>query len=320
MPLSIEVILWCVVVPAIVACIAALLGRRWISRSNDVDETADRCCSGAGGATIGLGWWIGLAVAMASRQWMNADVDWLLRLRGGEGWQTSLWPMLLFAMVPSWVGNQAMATARFVGAAVIASLLAYVVMPGGEGWEDMMQLHRSWSALIVASVMLNTFALDGLIRSGAKVWTLLVMIAGVGPGFLLVSLNYGAPAEWTLAGLASIGGVLLASGWATTREGRDSESPETKGHTTVAVAAAITLPVSGLIATAVTTARFYTWENYPSWLYAVALFLPSIVAFVDYPLRRSGGRIRIPVAGAISSILLAACIWKLILQEPPESW
>ena len=178
-----------------------------------------------------------------------------------------------------------------------------------------MDLHRPWSAMIVASIMLNTLSLDGLIRSGAKVWPLLVMMAGIGPAFLLASLNYAAPAEWTLAGLAGIVGVLLAAGWAATRK-----SIECNGRSIAAMSAAVTLPVAGLIATTTTTARFYTWEDYPTWLYAIALFLPTTVAIVDFPLKRFESKIRIPVAALIATSLIAACVWKLILQEPPESW
>jgi len=221
----------------------------------------------------------------------------------------------LFATVPSSAGTPRMAAVRYVAAAVLASLLAYVVIPSGEGWEDSLNLHRAWSALIVASVMLNTFSLDGLIRSGAQVWPLLVMIAGIGPAFLLASLNYAAPAEWTLAGLASTFGVLIAAGWAAMRG-----SSIFNGRVTAGLTAAVTLPVSGLIATAVTTARFYTWEEYPIWLFAIALFLPTIVAIIDFPLRRLSSKVRIPVAALISAGLIAACVWKLILQEPPESW
>lgn len=317
MSLNTEVGLWCIVLPASVACIAALISLRLNQRNGGGEDASNTsCCSGVFGASVALGWWIGLAVTMAARQWMTADdADWLTNLKGIEAWQTALWPLLLLAVVPSLVGERSTAEIRFVAAALLASGLAYVVIPSGENWDDLSNLHRPWSALITASVLLNTFSLDGLIRSGAKLWSLLVMAAGFGPAILLTSLNYAAPAEWTLAGLAGTGGILLAATWAAIRKSK------TKNGSEIAVlSAAITLPVSGLIATAVTTARFYTWEDYPAWLYAIALFLPTFVCIVDFPLRRFSGKIRIPLAASTSSALIAICVWKLILQEPPESW
>lgn len=264
---------------------------------------------------MALGWWIGLAVAMAARQWLTAEVGWPQRLQGIEAWQTALWPLLLSTAVPSMVGNQRMLAVRFVAGAVFASLLAYVVIPSGDAWTDLMNLHRPWFALIVTSVVLNTFSLDGLIRTGAEFWPLLVMIAGLAPAFLLTSLNYAAPAEWTLAGLSGTVGVLFAAGWASKRG-----AVEVNGSSIAGLSAAVTLPVAGLIATAVTTSRFYTWEEYPAWLYAIALFLPTVVAIVDVPLQKFTGKVRIPVAALVSLVLIAVCVWKLMLQEPQESW
>jgi hypothetical protein len=264
---------------------------------------------------------MGLMIALAGRQWLTAEIGWPQRLQGVEAWQTALWPLLLLVAVPSVVGDQPIAAVRMVAAAVFASLLAYVTLPHGEAWQDSMNLHRPWSALIVASVMFNTFSLDGLIRSGAKVWSLLVMIAGIGPALLLASLNYAAPAEWTLAGLAATTGVLLAASWSAVRgPALLDESAQTNGPVIAGLSAAVTLPVSGLIATTVTTSRFYTWEEYPMWLYAVALFLPTIVAIIDFPLRQFNSKIRISVAALSSVVLIGTCVWKLILQEPPESW
>ncbi|TWU01599.1 hypothetical protein [Neorhodopirellula pilleata] len=322
MSLNTEIVLWCVVVPMTAACVAALLGKHLIARRVGVDETVTpRRSSGVGGITVGLGWWTGLVIAMAARQWMTAEVGWSQRLLGVEAWQTALWPLLLLTLVPSHAGDQRMTAARWVAAAVFACLLAYVAIPHGEAWQDSLHLHRPWSALMVASVVLNTFALDGLIRSGAKVWSLLVMIAGIGPAFLLASLNYAAPAEWTLAGIGATVGAMLAASWATIRASDQTNEPAQDNEAAIAgLSAAITLPVAGLIATTVTTARFYTWEEYPTWLYAVSLFLPTIVALVDFPLRRFSGKVRVPVAALVSAALIGACVGKLVLQEPPESW
>ncbi len=312
----------------LVACVAALLSQRLIGRRVGINETAmPLLTSGIGGIIVGLGWWMGMLIALAGRQWITAEIGWAQRLQGVEAWQTALWPLLLLAAVPSIVGDQSIAAVRMVAAAVFASLLAYVVLPHGEAWQDSMNLHRPWSALIVASVMCNTFSLDGLIRSGAKVWSLLVMIAGIGPAFLLASLNYAAPAEWILAGLAATAGVLLAASWAAFREPaqakgpvQNNESDQINGPVIAVLSAAVTLPVAGLIATTVTTSRFYTWEEYPMWLYAVALFLPTIVVIIDFPLRQFNNKIRIPVAALCSVALIAACVGKLLLQEPPETW
>ena len=310
------VIVWCLVVPSIVACLGTLLGR-WLiaNRFGSTAEERPTCCSGAGGPTVAMGWWIGLLVALAARQWLTAEIGWGERLQGVEAWQSAIWLLLLFTLVPSLVSDHRIIAVRYVVAGLLATLLAFVVLPRGESWEDLLDLHRPWSALIVASVLLNTFSLDHLIASGAKLWPLLVMIAGLGPALLLVSVSYAAPAEWTLAGLAGLGGILLVAVWAAV--GRKSAT----NHLDVAgLTAAVTLPVAGMIATAVTTARFYTWEEYPPWLYAVSLFLPSIVAVVDLPLQRWNGKIRIPVAALTSAVIIAACVWKLLLQEPTESW
>lgn len=62
----------------------------------------------------------------------------------------------------------------------------------------------------------------------------------------------------------------------------------------------------------VATARFYTYETYPWWVYAATLFLPVIVVLVDIPLRQHSWKLRVPVAATVTIGLLAACAASLL--------
>lgn len=296
--------------PAVIAALAA-----WLSgwgRTSDEQRSDQDAASGAdrGGLFAALGWVAAIVAVLVVARW-NEDAESILdKLGGTEAWQLAWVPMLGLAIVlslrrPAWKGFD---EARWVIAAMIAAGGGALILPTGDGWSDLYSLHRMWLALVVAATLANAWAIESLARSGAAAWSLLVMCGAFGAAMLLAALNYAAPAEWCLAAISATLGVLVV-GWLRIWRGRSFG-----GLWMVAYAGCF------LAASMVTTARFYTYEDYPLWVYALALFLPVLVTAADLPLRRQSWRVRVPVAAVVTGVALAACVWKLVLSVPTETW
>lgn len=313
-----EVVLYCLVLPGLVAggvgCLSVVLSRRASNGDGDVAEAAKSGSIAArGGCTAAVGWCFAMLVALGLRQWEGSEQSLSATTLGVEAWQQVLWPMFAFAFVlsvhriPVLAREGVHGEARYVAAAVAACAIAFVVLPRGEGWTDLLPLHRPWFALTVSSCLLNAWTMERMVRSGARHWVLLVLLAGLGPPAMLGAVTYAAPAEWTFAAIAATSACLFVAWGAATRD--------------VSVAVwAIIYPGSVVIASMTTTARFYTYEDYPHWIYAIALFLPSWVGWVDRLVDTKSWLWRVPIAACVSASMIAACVWQLVLSQPADNW
>lgn len=290
MPFDQEVLLWCAAVPALIAVVAAAFA--WLAESKLTNERRGQTLAAL---VACLGWsaavWIGLA---ARHEW-----QWLPE----EFWQQPFWAILAAAILLG--GTTATAGVEYSWRWAVAGLLAiataWLVMPSGETWDDMLPLHRTWMTVVTVSCLLNSMGLDRMARSDAHRWVLWVVVAGLAGPFALASATYGALSEWTLAAItATVGFAVLAI------------FPSAKMLWPVA------FPAVFFSAAITASARFYTYEDHPWWLYGIALFLPSLVALVDVPLRNRSTWLRVVVAAILAAILVGICVWKGLIgeQEP----
>jgi len=303
-----SVVLWCIVAPAMLALAAALVagaiawrfGRRSAGESLEETEASDRRTRAATLATqliVVLSWWLGIVIAVSGREGWQWWPD--------EAWRRSVWTILAFGLVAGITEPKAWGDRpwRWVAVGGLASLVAYVALPSGEGWTDMLPLHRSWMLGITLSCLANVWSLDRLAAAEARRWLLCVALAGLAGPLLLASSSYGAVAEWTLAGIVATA-VFTITGLLVPRLSVLAAAP----------------PTLALLAVVTATGRFYTYEDHPAWSYLVILFLPAIVTLVDWPLRRRSTPLRVGIAAGVSLLLIALATWAIYFQQPAENW
>ncbi|MEM8911348.1 MAG: hypothetical protein AAGC97_06220 [Planctomycetota bacterium] len=320
MSLTSQVVASCLIIPALIAGIFAWatgwFARRVRSKNSDGsdparpnDAKASNGLETAGGIIAEIGWCMAMMAAMGMRQWVGSETGLVETIVGVESWQRTIWPMMLFGIVLS-IGAATQpdrGASRYALAGLTAALAAFMTLPSGENWSDQLPLHRSWSGLMVASCLANAWALESLVRQRGDRWCLLVLLAGFATPAMLTALNYAAPAEWVLASIAATVGATGVIAWQASRGAPSA-------------AWMVVFPGCVVIASMTMTARFYTYEDYPRWVYSIALFLPAMIRFIDLPIQSRSWRLRVPVAALVAIGLMLACANELILSEPTENW
>ena len=263
------------------------------------------------GTLIAAGWWVAVATSVGGRQ----GFDWWPE----DAWRQTLWPILAFGVwlavsrLGPWRPNFSRPSfsgavspdhgGRWIGAAVLASLVGAVTMPGGEGWSDVISLHRYWLPAVLAGALVNAWAVDRLTRTGGERWGLWVVVAGLAAPTVLAAGTYGALAE---TGIAAIVTTSVLAVWQSIR-------PR-------AAVTAGAYPAMAVSASLAASGHFYSYEEYPRWLTGLILFLPVIVVAVDRAVRGRPGWLRVIVAGVVAASIVAVIGWKLFLSEPEPEW
>lgn len=285
------IVLWCIGVPAGVVLVVALISRFLPST--------------IGRTVFGLGWFAGVAAALVARQgfvWWPEDA-----------WQQSYWLLLAWAIVlPATTGDVAATEDdageiapksergwRWLLSGTLACLTAMIVMPSGETWSDTLPLHRGWMVAVTLSCLWNGFAIESMARHGASRWCLLVALAGLGGPVAMAAATYGSLAEWGIAmtsatALAAVAGLIRwpSQAWV------------------------VAFPVVAGASIITASARFYTYEDYPSWIYAIALFTPTVVASVDGLVQTKPTWVRVTLSAVTAAAMVGLCVWKTLLVEP----
>jgi hypothetical protein len=215
-----------------------------------------------------------------------------------ESWRQTIWPLLAWSLFfPAATFWDVPKGLQWLVAGLLSMLTAMVAMPGGEGWEDTLPLHRVWLPAVAASCLLNSYSLEQLSKGGGHRWSLLVALAGLGGPMALAAATYGSLAQWTLALIVATS-VITAFGI-----GSDRNS----GPWAAAIPASVA--ATGIIA----AGRFYSYETHPAWVYLIMLFSPTLVTLADAVVRRKSTPTRVLVSGLVCSAIVAACIWRLLL-------
>jgi hypothetical protein len=289
---------WCVAVPALLAAAVGVLATL-LAKRLEIGRWQSSLVAGC----LGFGWWAAVVVGIVGRR----EGQWW----PDEFWQFSLLGALLAAVLLSGgVSNQASSGTpcregfggwTLVG--LLAIVTAWLALPAGEGWEDMLPLHRHWMAAVAVSGLLTAWAVERLARADAEPWLLWGVVAGLAGPFALAAATYGALAEAALAAVsATVTFAILAL------------VPKFRGCWVVA------FPAVFCIAPLTAASRFYSYEDRPWWLYAVACTIPTIVSLVDLPLRRRPRWVRVGVAALVAGGLVGICIWQGLGVGQEESW
>jgi hypothetical protein len=227
-----------------------------------------------------------------------------LALCGRQGWQW--WPEETWKQIwwPITVGSLVLAVLhrtgkvdgglRVVLVAIAAVSTAYIAMPGGDGWTDVIPIHRDWMWLIAVSCVANTWSLRRMVDDGAGRWVGWVAIAGLGGALAYSAGSFGGISEWIAAGItAAIVATVLSS-----LKSIDSGS-------------AILYPTMLFVASSTASARFYAWDEQIPWVLGLILLGPTIVGIVDWPIRQKSAWIRIVASAVVASAVLIAIVAKL---------
>lgn len=272
-----SVLIWCVAVPLLIAAVGCLVSK-FVARVPRA-------------LIVSLGWWLAVTAALAGCQ----EWQWWPE----DAWRQAIWPLLAWVVVISaTVLAEDRISWRWVAAGTLSIITAAIAMPIGQGWEESLSLHRSWMGLIALACLVNSFALERLSKSGGHRWSPLVALAGLGGPMALAAANYGSLAQWNLSIIVATA-VIAVWGIFSEVDG---------GLWSAAIPA--TVAAAGITA----AARFYTYETYPAWVYAAALFVPVLVALVDLAIPRRAAWVRVLVAGVVSAAIVAACVWKLLIS------
>ncbi|KLU01482.1 putative transmembrane protein [Rhodopirellula islandica] len=298
-----QILLWCVLTPAILS-LAFVIGAWAILRSK-LTIAPDRLPA----ILAVIGWSIAVSACMLARQ----DLVWPAL----DAWQVVLAPIfvssLLLAGCP-WAPALTNATDSKSNAGLwwlIAGLgsvaTAMWSMPTGEGWTDMLPLHRPWMASVAGAALINVWSLDRMRRTGAAPWILWVGLAGLVAPTLLAASAYGGLAEWMVSALVATTVFAIAA----------ALLPESKiGRLFPAVLL--------LAASTTATGRFYTYEEHPAWLYGLILLLPTCVSIPDAWLQNQSTTVRVCTAVSVAVVLLSVIGWFLLgdalFAEPTEEW
>lgn len=307
---------WSLVVPLGVCLVAIAAATRRSSAGSMVAGNVAgpaACCGLAAGGAARLvavgGWWLATALAVQIRQ------GWAVWPE--EAWRQASWAILPFGVVLAWrmpVGASGAAvrgpdgppgefgSGRWPLAGVAAVLVAYLAMPTGDGWDEVVSLHHRWMAAMVSACLVNVWAIERLILRGGGRWALWVLVAGIAAPTAYAAATYGGLAEWGGAALVATGAFAVAASL-----GRS-------------FAPAVAFPAIATTAALAASTRFYSFETHPGWLHAIILFLPAIVAAADRPLAGKSAGFRVGAAGLLAALLLGLIVATLFLGDPEDQW
>ncbi len=304
-----QILLWCVIAPAILSLAFVVLSIAVSSKavSSKISSLAPRCCgfdctTSIQSLLVTFGWCLAVAVALFARQsksWMP-DHTW-----PQEAWQQVVLPITLGSLLLALIANQStrLAEVRWVVAGIAVTLVAMIAMPSGDGWSDMVPVHRFWMGAIITSGLFNLWLLDRMARRGADRWVMWVALAGLGSPTILAASAFAGLAEWFVAAIVATSVVAIAT----------SLQKST-------VIWCVLYPVVLFSGAGVAAGRFYTYEDHPIWLYGLMLFAPSVIALVDVPLERRSTVIRVVIALVTSLLVLVCVAWFVLAGSVEEQW
>ncbi len=283
-----DILLACVAAPAIISLAFVLLAT--IARRIADGQRRERTIA----VMASLGWCVAVTATLLLRQQIDCSAP--------EAWQLVIVPIAVTSLLLALGATSSVVTSsatigqfRWVVAGLGCIVTAMVAMPSGEGWTDQLPHHRVWMAAIAGSALLNLWMLEQLARRGAASWVLLVALAGLAGPTILAAGTYAGLAEWLLGAIVATGILAIAAMiW------RDSMI----WHALTAIVL--------FAATATAAGRFYTYEDHPSWLYALILLSPTCVALPDVWFKDRSTFLRVMIAGSVAIVVIALIGWVLL--------
>lgn len=234
-----------------------------------------------------IAWWLAVAIALVGCQ----GFQWWPE----ESWQQMVWPALVWGLLLSTTTRYHDRGWRWVLAGILAAWTAMIAMPQGEAWGDLFDLYRDWIPLIVVSCLANGFALERMAKGGAERWCLLVTVGALLGPLVLAATTYGSLAQWALALVVATFSLAVVGLF--------------RPKHPVWISA---FPAWATAAGVIASARFYTYEQHPVWLYGLILFSPTLIVSIDLAIHRRSERGRIIVSATASLLVIGAVTWALL--------
>lgn len=286
--------IWCLVAPAVVM-IAGVVAAYWVAGSSEAQKGNP---AGLASIVVVTSWVAALIVVLVGRQGLAGWPE--------EAWQQVLAPLSLGALGYAFLSQRAAGVLfemRWTWAASFAVLTGMTAMASGEGWEDTYVLHRRWIPYVALSIVANVWSLSALANAGAVRWVSWVGLAGLAGPTILAAVSYGGLAELLSAAcIATTVGALLAV-------------VVTRFPVWI-----VSIPATFFAGAGTASARLYTWESYPWWVYGVALFLPTMVYLGDLFLQKCPTWQRVVAAAVMSAVLLLMMSWGLFGGESTDEY
>ena len=239
----------------------------------------------------GVGWWL----AIAGSLWFRNGWEW-----PDPAWRAVIWPLLVSALLAPAVLTERRTdrSGGWVAVALLAIATAWVAMPSGDSWTDIVPSHRDWVVVVAGFSLLNGWSLHQIERTGGKRFALWVAVAGIVGPTVLAATSFASLAEWTVSALTATTVFAAAR----------TSFPNRFGP-----AVAVGLPAVAFATAAAASGRFYCYQTHPIWLYAIILGLPCAVGLLDHCLgRRLAAHLRLLIAGAFAVLGLSIAIWFLL--------
>lgn len=297
-----QIIIWGVAVPGVVALFAWLLSMavgRGLKSTMGLDASEKPATALAvQGIFYVVGFSVALGLALYGRQTWSVWPE--------DVWQRVFWPISLTGLAMAIVlgDRPSLERWRCLLGLLGAVATAYVVIPTGSGWEDTVELHRFWVLAVVLSGCCNMWSLDWLARRDTVRWVLLVAIAGQGGAAMLAGSEFGSLAEWQLAAISVTCAYALIAMFG-------------------GQLATLALLYPAMLMASATTAswRFYSYSDYPWWLYAVVLFMPCGIGLLDLLLlSKRSNWLRVSVAAVFAVLMLALVAWQAFGANGEAEW
>lgn len=298
-------LIWCVVVPAVIAAITC--GVCWLLERREHLRLATTLFS--------IGWTAAVVAGLVGFRRLVGDessLSW-----PAEFWQRGFWGMVAVSVFMPWTlwgcccvraccvirsrddadAQHAFRSLRWVVAAILLFATAAMSLPSGEGWEDAYPLHRTWLVWLGSWGLLTMWALEQLaVRADTSVlwrgtqrwWPLVVLAALAGVMYVAVT-TYSALAVWTSSAVAAtaVAAVFcLATG--------------------LRSALGMAYPAAALSVSLFAAGRFYSYEDHSLGSYAGLMAVAPAVLLVDCLLGRRGQRLR---AGVAAGVVIALLGW-----------
>ena len=289
-------------VPAAITFFACVAANRFSPR----DDRGESTTTPSGGYSCGplilaIGWAIAVIASLVGHRIVSGDESSLAW--PDDFWQRGYWGVALAAVLlgATTVRTLADSGGRWVVAALILFATAAIGMPSGEGWEDMIPLHRGWMVLLGSSGLVGSWSLERMavrrpteLRDccGIDRWFPLVILATLAGPMFVAATTYGALVQWTLAAISATA-VCVAFAAAGRLPG----------------AVGIVYPSAVFAMVMVSAGRFYSYEDHPWWSYVGLLWVGPAVSFTDWLVVRwlAGRRplVRMMVAATVSILMVA---------------
>lgn len=171
----------------------------------------------------------------------------------------------------------------------------YIALPQGQSYRDQLPNAIRFLAIGIAATALNSVSLNAIASHPGGRWATLTLLAQLGCIAGLAFQSYASLGEFILAGFGVTLGLSLVSLFHSSEHTTDYGWPLAPAVLGLTVLAAVSLAVS----------TFYVTTPPPTWLWTSILFLPTIIAGIDWFLveKHWGWR-----------LAMAAIIWALILS------